>query len=407
MDIGISKIIPTNTSYSTESYLSLELNYRIAEDECRDAIKEGVAIYNVIDNVMSLNDVANRYGSSEAFAVVKDLIGKQAIGISMEGFLKNAWDKLVAWIKKMWSKFTNFILSLWAKIKRLFSRKKATSRAAAKFAQKHPEAAKAVDTPAADKAKSGGAKTEETAKHDTPAQVAEICAAAPSVPVPAKAKAAIKIPNPKAVSVFADLLKKDVDTVLKNMENAISTCAHWADKAAENAEKGDWYKTEAEYFTRLLRTQSIPEAMKLYGGEKIKDLVTNPRARLEKIQMESPTKLGDISAAIKGYEAALDKMRPVIETLNKEKTRMENAYSGMRKIAEKLSTGANQLAAESQHKMTAVMGKCLGIISGIFNAVTSTSSWLVSISNGLATKEAMILDVEETERRNEGMNDEI
>ena len=407
MNIGLS-ILGTQSpqsTYSVEQMLNIELNLNTAETEFIDAVRGINDLNTVVDNVISLNSVARKFSGKESLEVMKSLVGNQLQGISMEGFIKSAWEKLVKWVNVLWQKFKKFMSFLWAKIKGIFVKKKASSKAALAFAKKHPEAAKAVETPA--KGSGSGGAPKGSAGHSTPGQLEAICEAASNVPVPAKAKEKVKIPNPKFIKQIAEKISKEFDTVVKAIDKKLDFTHIMAeimkDSASENVELFAGCR-------EIMQAESTEKVVALFGGsENLMKMLTHPQEHFSKIQATPPSKLGDVSEALKNYRFALDLLNATAEMANNlYKELSETCKVGNEKLAEMDKKEGNAGKTEAASLLMNTVRKVTAVANLMSNGITSYTKYIAGVSNKLAAQEALLLDVEEAASRMNGPDpDEI
>ena len=385
MNLHIDSVLNVKTTANSSPLLN-ELMLNIARDEYQDCARHGQQLCQVINNVFELDKVTKKFNSQESLNVLKSLVGNQVQQYSMEGFIKEAWDKLVEWLKSLWQKFKNLCSRIWNYITGLFTKKKATSSAALAFAKAHPEAAKAIDT-SSNKPAQGGTKT-----HDTPGQIAAICNAAPNVPVSPKAKESVKIPAPNALERYWQGVSQNIDKVLGVVANTF--------KSIKDA-KAHVEANSTNAFTEKLAQQGgeskIDSALKALSAEQpLIDMCVSAKENFRKIfTYNVPQKLGDIGKAIDGYQKVLTSAHQTTERIDKSfaeiiaytealKTQLANQDLNNPKTADKF---ANQALAASS--------KLSNVVQSISSGVVKFVSWIKDINEDLRSKESIILAIQE------------
>ena len=110
-------------------------------------MKAGDELTRLVDNVYSLQAVADKFQSREALNVIRDLTDGKLVEYSAEGFFSKAWDKIKAFFKWLWEKISGFFKWVWEKIKALFGAKKKIKATPElkKIAEKNPKVASLIE----------------------------------------------------------------------------------------------------------------------------------------------------------------------------------------------------------------------------------------------------------------------
>ena len=409
MNLNISNLITSESKIRgfPESMLNIELNLSVAQEAFNSACEAYDDYSKVIDNIATLNTVSRRFSSKTSAEVLTALIGNQLSGMSMEGFLKDAWDTLVESVVWIWEKFKEFISWIWEKITGMFSAAKARTQSAFDFARRHPEIdlgdiIVVVTESLQSSIESDGESSQP--RGESPSILLKICKACPKVRIPESSRKALGLPDDDDVKSLIGKVLFVADYIVTNVNTEMTRMVLEIKRIPEsNDVDGEWSEFKRRIYgeepktnqinhastTSTMAQQSIDAEFASKGNQALVQFAKDPTKYCELyVHKYSPVTLGDIGKTLEFLQGQSKRITDFSKAME---TRLSNMKDAIKKAAVEVQNVTDNTNKDQRDNILRLFNKCLYTVKEIMRIVVRLGQFVVADIQRICSKSSLIL----------------